>query len=210
MNIRPHGKPRMVPRKQAVALCKKIFKRSAANLRQPPRRAQPPVARVEDRRMSNKPPSAIERKLAFGPLVQPHLRPIAGQAENESHCRRSQQAADIHREVVDARRIGVLVMNVSAKVQFGKTPRSGNGGNPAEVEAIHPQRHNTDPRRALKGIRLQPLGQEGRHGRCGHPPMRKKQVVPALRQYPASGWQWPGPLRCPQFELPHSALCSRS
>ncbi len=96
MNVRAHGHAGVIPGEEAVSLREEILQGPAANLSQPPRRSKPPVPRVEDYRITDKHPAAVERKLAFGALVQPHLRPVTRQAEYQSYRGGCQQAADIH------------------------------------------------------------------------------------------------------------------
>src|SRR6516164_10067118 len=104
----------MVAGKHAVALREEVFQRANANLRQSPRRAEPSIPGVKDHRVANKPSPAVKRKFPFSPLVKAHLSPVTGHAKDEARCSGCQQIPDIDGEAEDTRRVGLLVMNVSA------------------------------------------------------------------------------------------------
>ncbi len=85
--------------------------------------------------------------------------------------------------------------HIGSDVQFGKCGEPWHRRRRAQPHAGHAKRNYREPGAPFKGVDLQ-LGRKKRAQYCGvDRPVRKEQVVPALRHHPRPTGQRPGPER---------------
>src|SRR5262249_14975610 len=101
-----------------------------------------------------------------------------------------QQTISIQRQEIDAGSAG-LVADIGAQVQLWKAAGKWNRRQAAHLDTVHPERDYPDPCGPVKRVELQAVGDQACDCRGRNRPMRKKEVIPALSDHPASGGQWP-------------------
>ena len=125
-------------------------------------------------------------------MLDAHLRPVVGQAEEGAGEEHGGGVGGVEGEEVDSGDVGVGFADVGAEVELGKAVGSGNDGQAADLDAIHPEGDDADPGGAVVGVGGEAGREQAGDLRGGQRPVREEEIVPALGHGPAGLGQRPG------------------
>lgn len=151
---------------EAVAFGEEELERAGTRVGKFVRGAEAAVTGLEDDGLAGKAAAAVEGELALGALLMPHLRPMTGQAIEQTRGGCAEEIVCVDREEIDAGHAVSRVADIGTEIDLRKVARTRDGRQTAKLDAIHPEGNDAEPGRALEGVELEAVRKERGEG-CG-------------------------------------------